>query len=269
MAVFYDERRILDEVSAIDVVNYLGIKHVKKGSRYSILCPDHNDRHFGSCIITPKGYHCFVCNETKSITNLVMSEMNCDKQDALGIIADTLGNRDDYIKVRSKNWNKVKTEKLPLTWEELKFIGLCNNGTLSCIVNADNKKPDGLDENLYVKEKKEQTDGYCYTEYQVFERKKSYSLIDLKKDDPELFMSILREKARTKRKTCEIVLQMLQCCNQENEENYQLKLVAEEYLAYADSIVMKLSNDAEKKEFNNRFQQNKKFAVVKSNKGLF
>ena len=269
MAVFYDEQRILDEVSALDVVNYLGIKHIRKGSRYSILCPDHDDRHFGSCIITPKGYHCFVCNETKSITNLVMAELNCDKREALGVIADSLGNREDYIKSKSKDWKKEKIEKLPLTWEELKFIGISNNGTLKCIVNAGDKKPDELDKSQYLTEEKVQVNDYCYTEYQTFIRKSSYSLLDLKKEDPELFMDMLKEKAKEKRNICELVLKMFQNSSQENEEIYQLKLVAEELLSYAESIVMKLCNDTEKNEFKKKPQQNKKFAVVQSGKGLF
>ena len=55
----------LHAVSTMDIVEEFGIAHMSKKDKVYLLCPGHDDAHFGSCYIDKNddGYYCYACSE--------------------------------------------------------------------------------------------------------------------------------------------------------------------------------------------------------------
>lgn len=52
-------------VTTMDIVESFGVPYEEKRGKIYLLCPGHDDRHFGSCYIDKNddGYYCYVCSE--------------------------------------------------------------------------------------------------------------------------------------------------------------------------------------------------------------
>lgn len=83
--------QIRDSLDSEQVADLLGLETKSKGNRISILCPRHNDRHFGSCILTARGFHCFACEEKGDIIELTQAVLNCDFREAVQALGDFAG----------------------------------------------------------------------------------------------------------------------------------------------------------------------------------
>ncbi len=125
----YDKDRIKEDLSVIDAAEYLGVK-MAPGSRVQrkILCPAHNDRHFGSCIVKEKRWRCFACGAEGDVFNFIMTVENCDFSHAIEIAAECTGNPNRYLIEQSDNPKKETSFKkelnCPITTEDLKTLGL-------------------------------------------------------------------------------------------------------------------------------------------------
>lgn len=73
------------------VAENLGMEIKRKGKRKSILCPSHDDRNFGSCILTERGYRCFACGMNGDIFQMVQAYLNCDFLEAVKKVAEIAG----------------------------------------------------------------------------------------------------------------------------------------------------------------------------------
>jgi hypothetical protein len=65
----------IEAVTTLDIVEAFDIPHKTKRGRTYILCPGHDDKHFGSCYIdkNDNGYYCYVCG--KHVTKWEMALM--------------------------------------------------------------------------------------------------------------------------------------------------------------------------------------------------
>lgn len=70
-------------VSTLDIVEEFGIPNKTRRGRTYLLCPGHDDTHFGSCYIdkNDNGYYCYVCGEHVDKWNMVLRLKNNDKAD--------------------------------------------------------------------------------------------------------------------------------------------------------------------------------------------
>lgn len=115
----------LTEEEFMDVINYYGLEVRKK----SILCPLHDDIHFGSCVIMGNHAHCFVCGKRIGAADIVISQTDMKYYDACRfILSNILGY---HIP------NMEEDENLILTRQELAFIGLkgASGGRIQIPVN--------------------------------------------------------------------------------------------------------------------------------------
>ena len=99
------------------VLSYYGIEIQRK----SILCPYHNDTHYGSCRILPGGTkaYCYVCTKSFNAVDLVMDNTGYSYPNALKYLwCNILGNS------LPADEGKDGYAAFPLTPDELKFIGL-------------------------------------------------------------------------------------------------------------------------------------------------
>lgn len=88
---FYDKDSIKEEGSPEIVAELLGIQTRRYGNRISILCPCHDDRHYGSCFLTKDGFHCYACHANGTVFDMVMKTMNMGFSDACQYLGDMLG----------------------------------------------------------------------------------------------------------------------------------------------------------------------------------
>ena len=66
------DTEIIREVASPEIVaEMLNLETKPKGRRVSILCPAHDDRHFGSCYLTDNGFKCFACGESGDVIKMV------------------------------------------------------------------------------------------------------------------------------------------------------------------------------------------------------
>ena len=84
MALYFregDREELLKEVTPLTAVEYLGIETRRCGSSLSILCPspDHNDQHYGSCMLTRGGTFCkcYACGKHFNALDLILNTKDC------------------------------------------------------------------------------------------------------------------------------------------------------------------------------------------------
>ena len=99
-----------------EVADLLGLEQKRMGRRVSILCPEHDDRHHGSCYLTEQGYKCFSCGKSGDIIKMVQAVHNCEFKDAVTYLCAAFG-----IKLNESE----QTKPLSLVDKEtLEFLGI-------------------------------------------------------------------------------------------------------------------------------------------------
>lgn len=192
----YDENKIMDDITAVEVCQELGIKMKKSGKSISVLCPFHGDNHFGSAVLTDHGMHCFVCNETWKLTDYIMEAENLSKMDALKIIGDIAGGAEKYIIKKSrkkKNDEEKYFSGFPFTSKQVELIGLNLDGSIKSVINQSKKEETSDD---YYSER------IKADEYLISKKKQKYSLRNLYEEDKDFCLSMMREKADKKLNLC-------------------------------------------------------------------
>lgn len=115
----------VDELKSIadpeTVAECLGIDTRRRGKGVSILCPCHDDRHYGSCYLTRDGFRCYACGATGDIITLTQIVNNSSFVEACTFISDIYG-----IDLSSNSMKRPRRKKL-LDDESLKLIGLARD----------------------------------------------------------------------------------------------------------------------------------------------
>ncbi len=160
----------------MDIVSAIGIKYQQMHNKVSILCPSHDDSHFGSCYITPKGYYCFACGAKGNWLKMAADFWKMPfetHQDKLKV-AEMIKQKVYPEKELSAQEGKDFVQHI-LSREELNFIGL---------------EP-------YATAKKIEYNEYDHEKW-VYDS--SYSIWQLQRDDPKAFFLLLAEKTTQKKK---------------------------------------------------------------------
>lgn len=191
MLLFEDEdkRELLEEVSIIDVLDFLGVEYRNFGCRKSILCPDrlnHNDQHYGSCYIYENSntVHCFVCN--KSFDAIELLRLNgYSYYDALCTLADLSGSPSRFEKQPERKQFRIPR----LTKEQRKLIGLYpERRRIKLYTSIQENKPDTRDYDIIFSETEEED---TYLPYKTL----GYNpWIKLQKENPEWYLSLVLHK---------------------------------------------------------------------------
>jgi hypothetical protein len=71
----------IEAVSTMDIIDAFDVPNKMRRGRLYLLCPGHDDRHFGSCYVdkNDNGYYCYVCGEHVNKWNLVL-KLNGNKK---------------------------------------------------------------------------------------------------------------------------------------------------------------------------------------------
>lgn len=113
----------LNSIPITEVCNILGIE-VRKNE---ILCPSHNDRHYGSCKLNIKSnfYYCFSCGASGNPIKLVQEVRNCTFISACNFLAEQFG-FPSYNELNRGTKSNKKAKIMPLSNYEIELLGLQN-----------------------------------------------------------------------------------------------------------------------------------------------
>lgn len=217
------------------VAAYYGIP-IKKGS---ILCPFHNDQHYGSAVLGNgrNSAYCFVCNRSISVFDLIMEKEGVEFKEAVHIYWCRIkGNPEPEERKKPKKWRP--------NWKALSFIGLGASSDCRII-------PMNMVERM---ERNELPKGWDYDRNYYDEEQDSFACGPMAKQmslyslEPQVYWDIIRGKAKESIETREKRLQEI--CNPYTREGricymypaYGRELYAKlmEELAYAKNLAAKI-----------------------------
>ena len=118
-----DKKMLSAHADAIEIARAIGMELKRKGKTMYCTCPSHKkvlgreDNNIGNCVIDARGYHCFACNSSGNVFDMVMDFRECSFSEAVKIVDGlTDGN---FTLDESKN-----TKMQPFTAKDLELIGL-------------------------------------------------------------------------------------------------------------------------------------------------
>ncbi len=134
-------QKLLDDCDAEYICDLVGVEMRTKGTVTEVLCPFHDDQHFGNARIRGKGIYCFACSRHYSVFDIVMKQRGVSYFDAFKFVAENTGDLSNYMVKGSKK--KIRPEdQFPLNKEEMEFIGL-SDGKTKNVTGFSDIKPSG------------------------------------------------------------------------------------------------------------------------------
>jgi len=210
--IMYDIRKIKEEVKAINIIRYLGIKYQRSGKNIFILCPEHEsrtgqeDHHIGNCVINNtfnSAYYCYGCGASGDCFRLIALLEHLDLKEDFSKILDiavaSCGGG-EYFSLSKEETIANATKKAtiknnPLTNEQLKSIHLSPSYYPSTVIEYfgnDNFGNDNLvkDVSFSIKDHLD----VPYTSY-LFMKNFPYSITDILNTNYSLYVYIVKNKA--------------------------------------------------------------------------
>ena len=127
-------QEILERTDPVSVAEELGLDMQRHGSRISILCPEHEDTHFGNCFLNEHGYYCFACHARGDSISLVRHTLGLPFYDACKYVARISG-CEYLLKPGSDQSNHPLHNQLP-SKRVLDAVGLSETYTLRREIEA-------------------------------------------------------------------------------------------------------------------------------------
>lgn len=93
-------RSILQAEQALDCMDDY---HDYRRRRISVLCPGHDDHHFGSCYITANGCRCYVCDKEYDVIDMVRLHLQIGFGQALKTVAEYCGGMERFQQAGNEN----------------------------------------------------------------------------------------------------------------------------------------------------------------------
>lgn len=180
----YEYDKMKEELTPYDfqmTLSYYGIE-VRKNK---ILCPFHNDRHYGSCVITKSkdAAKCYSCGEYFDAIDIVSRKEGLSFRDALIFLWEKILGREPIL--------KNNTRKPVISYKDLRFIGLgkAGGGSVKCYLNIVDYKNEKMPSLCMIDYDRYDPDGYL-----VYTSKRMDSMEEVL--GQKLFMEIAKEKAK-------------------------------------------------------------------------
>lgn len=220
MAMYFkegDREELLRDVSPLMAIEYLGLPTKKMGSNISILCPspDHNDTHYGSCMVLHGGQYCkcFACGKTFNAATILMDAGGYSYYDALCTLASLSGREEEFE--ASKRPHKTKEEFLfkDLNNPNKTLIGIAPYSHIKNVKNASFEKPKEM--------------GFFRDEsgdYVTYDGGQWNPWADLIKNEPETAEWLIQNKCKEKLVEYEYLVKQLRdtCSTDTSSEGYEI-----------------------------------------------
>lgn len=204
MALYFqegDKEELLKEVTPLDAVEYLGIETRRQGHNLSILCPahDHNDQHFGSCIISHEGTRCkcYACGRSFSALTIILEETGCSYYEGMCTLAYLSGHDSDF---EARNRTSNTRNDLFKSFNEIrkKDIGISPYSRIRNVTNYSSERPESGD---YFKDQ----DGM----YVVCSKSDWNPWRELISEDPETADWLIRNKCKERMITIDYMIRQI------------------------------------------------------------
>lgn len=185
----YNLKSIKEDLSCVDAAESLGIKIQKRGNNISMLCPAHNDKHFGSCFCYDAKWKCYACGAGGDVFSLIHEATGYTNSELFEEAAKLTGHPEKY-KMGTQEENRYNEKKLefPLSSDELELLELEKNFLI----------PDVKNIGFFNEETKYKRIQYSEQEFYEYGNYLSFSIIDLYQEDPEgmkfIFCNLAEEK---------------------------------------------------------------------------
>ena len=184
-----DKEALLAEANAIEVARYIGMRVEQKGANFFTLCPGHKkrigkeDTNIGNCVLYENGYRCLACDpdKTHDVFDMVQEFTGCSFPEALQTVAEIYGGESLFAS------NSPYADKLTLTSDDLKLIGLRNSGKKACPINASYRHFEP-EEGTFIEKSNEEflsMKAFC-----------TESLLLLKKNNPKEYRRLIASRAK-------------------------------------------------------------------------
>ena len=230
MALYFregDREELLKEVTPLTAVEYLGIETRRCGSSLSILCPspDHNDQHYGSCMLTRGGTFCkcYACGKHFNALDLILNTKDCSYYEGMCILASLAGRENDF-EASARPSSKEQEQDLRFQNLNGKIKSLIGISQYSHIRNFKNCQMDRPESGNFIREES--------GDYVFYDSGKWNPWMDLIKNDPDTAEWLIRNKCKEKMVEYDYLLRQLKdpfstktsTIAYEIMEQYQLRL---------------------------------------------
>ena len=195
----FDKEALREDADCIVLAEQMEIPMKRHGNKYMILCPNHADRHMGSCFLTSKGYQCYSCHHTGDVFDFVQKTLGVNFQEACRYIADACGGEDLYqvstaTGVSSKTNSELGLPFLPKKWQQ--YLGIEDSPVYLDIGTCYfAEKDEYLDAGYIV----EPFDNNGLPEYRVLKCASHSPLRDLYFDSPNIYIDMVDAAIEEKR----------------------------------------------------------------------
>lgn len=149
MALYFqedDKMELIDAVTPLQAVEYLGIETQRRGQNISILCPapEHNDRHFGSCMIEHHGRtcKCYACGRRLTSLSILMLAGGYTLYDAMCILAEISGMSDKFEASKKENQKRIHQKSKTVPLQTRRMLNLSTNSHIKAVLNAVQTRPE-------------------------------------------------------------------------------------------------------------------------------
>ena len=133
----FDKEALKRDADCLIIADQIGVKMKRMGTKYAILCPNHADRHLGSCFLTSSGYRCFSCNHQGDVIDFVEKELDLSFTEACRYIAELCGGEELYTVSDNDSELNVISSELGLPFIPRKYQKFLNIADEPVYVDVD------------------------------------------------------------------------------------------------------------------------------------
>lgn len=214
------DKEAIKEAADIQIVaEEIGIPMSMRGRKPMILCPCHDDEHFGSCFLNleKNTFKCYSCGAHGDVFRLVQAALNVSFEESQEIVADTCGGSRQFELNGDEEKRLYEMRELMIPRADQDFIGLSNEPVYADIAYCsdaddldDYDKPNAVEvvnEDMHV------------VGYRVRKRATSNPLYDLMQSDKEMYRRLIDDFCQ---RTVEKYQRVIDALNAPFPENTEL-----------------------------------------------
>lgn len=172
--MLFDKEAVRAAADTLVVAEEIGLDIQFSGNQALILCPCHNDRHFGSCFLTKDGFRCFSCGHRGDIFDLVEHVKHVSFTEAVRTVANICGGEELFL-TDEDSQQSTMVDSGYISREERRLIGLSDSPVFSTIGFVEDK--DDVDEEVHLEKSYGKNDELLG--YEIMERRLISPLYDL------------------------------------------------------------------------------------------
>lgn len=204
MALYFtkeEAKELKANTSFPKVLDYLSIPTKKKGNQVCILCPnpEHDDKHYGSCVVKEDGAYCYACHTKITAAKLLIDYEGMKPNEAFTVMADIMGvtalyeqSGKSHTEIEEDKKKRKKEPKFLYNEEDAKIIGLHPFPFIERTVKLSCLPFESQEKNSKVHTTTQEDGEPLYIETM----RGGNPLRDFEKEDPEAFRYLMQTKAR-------------------------------------------------------------------------